>query len=399
MPSGQKVAYPKDPTLKALPDLLDQEWVWQAYRRRFGVRDPFAHITLRQVNHSLGRRALVTYDVEWLTDAHQPLERVTLSSQPGRPVELFRYPHDPYLPGLPHAADPETAHRLIGRHVLTFPARRTVVEMIRYRPADRAVLRHRVGRVTFYVRVMRPVALPPLFGAAGLLQRSGFVTPRIAGRWDEGATVWLSAIPGRNLRRLLRRGRQPPDPETVLSGLESLWQLPGPPVGTRLFNLRGRYLRAKRLVEFVLSEEEMSRRALERATRLLDPFVSRWRPTGVAHNDFYDDQMIVLEDGRIALVDFEEAGAGDPMLDVGNFLAHLNWRSSFGGKSRDHGSERYREAFRAAALERFGWNQTELDLRGAVCLFRICTNPIRRPRPGWSERLEDGLVLVNEVLH
>ena len=31
-----------------------------------------------------------------------------------------------------------------------------------------------------------------------------------------------------------------------------------------------------------------------------------------------------------ALVDFEEAGPGDPMLDVGNFIAHLCWRSRFG---------------------------------------------------------------------
>ena len=34
----------------------------------------------------------------------------------------------------------------------------------------------------------------------------------------------------------------------------------------------------------------------------------------------------------------------------------------------------------------------------AVCLFRICTNTIRRPQGDWRSRLEAGLSLVNETL-
>ena len=61
----------------------------------------------------------------------------------------------------------------------------------------------------------------------------------------------------------------------------------------------------------------------------VDPFVASREPSGTVHNYFYDDQMhcyddqmLMLPDGRVALVDFEEAGPGDSMLDVGNFLAH-----------------------------------------------------------------------------
>ena len=63
-------------------------------------------------------------------------------------------------------ADPEAAHRLVGEHVLMFPARRVRVELVRYRPGSRAVLRHRVGRVKLYARVMRPAALGPLLAGA-----------------------------------------------------------------------------------------------------------------------------------------------------------------------------------------------------------------------------------------
>ena len=97
-------------------------------------------------------------------------------------------------------------------------------------------------------------------------------------------------------------------------------------------------------------------------------------------------------------MDFEEAGPGDPMLDVGNFLAHLKWRSCLGRKRKEDASGDYYREFRDAALERFGWRERELALRESVCLFRICTNTIRHPQADWLQRLESGLRLVNETL-
>ena len=88
----------------------------------------------------------------------------------------------------------------------------------------------------------------------------------------------------------------------------------------------------------------------------------------------YDDQMLRLPDGRIALVDFEEAGPGDPMLDVGNCLAHLKWADHFNRRRKKNASGKFNNEFKSAALERFQWNLGDLAMREAVCLFRICTN-------------------------
>ena len=137
---------------------------------------------------------------------------------------------------------------------------------------------------------------------------------------------------------------------------------------------------------------------MERISRSLDVFVEAWRPSAIAHNDFYDDQILVLPDGDVALVDLEEAGPGDPMLDVGNFIAHLRWRSRLGRRLEDDASGSYLNEFRTAAMERFGWYELELNLREAVCLFRICTNVVRHPQDDWRDRLEAGLSLVNESL-
>ena len=393
-----EVAFPEDPGLDDLPKLFDSAWLWRAYCRQFGTpRDDPYRIRIRQFAHSLGRVALVSYEMEWRVDQYIPPQHLVSRVECGRPVELFRYPDDHRLPGLSEAAHPETALKLLNTYVMGVPVRRIGVELIRYRPASRAVLRHSVGKVRFYVRVMRPNSVAPLLAAQEIIGRSAFVLPRIAGYWAEGGVVWLSEIPGKNLRERIRAGKLP-DPTLLLDGLQTLWSARQVGDGTRPFNLSGAYRRAKRSFVHNVRDGDAARRSLNEAIKSLDPFVRSWRPTGIAHNDFYDDQMLVLRDGRIALVDFEEAGPGDPMLDVGNFLGHLRWASHFGLKRSRDGSGAFYRLFRHAAVDRFGWSERDLAFREAVCLFRICTNTIRRPQGDWRRRLEAGLSLVNETL-
>ena len=199
------------------------------------------------------------------------------------------------MPGLKMAADPESAHRLVSRHVLSFPSRRLRVERIRYRPGSRAVLRHKIGTVKLYARVMRPTAIPIYFKAGELADQSGFALPRLAGHWEDGATIWLSEIPGRNLRGQIRRAHQP-NPTVLLDGLQRLWNTPSS-TGVRPFPLPGLYNRAKRSIGHALKDDHQTLQNLNSATRVLDPFIKAWHPSGIAHNDFYDDQMLGLPDG------------------------------------------------------------------------------------------------------
>ena len=380
-----------------LPKLFDTEWVWSRYLREFGAGLPAPRqLRLGLVSQTVGKRALVSYTIEWPPDVGLPSEHVTLRIERDKPVELYRYPDDPYLPGLKMAAVPESAHQLVGRHVLSFPGRRLWVQRIRYRPGSRAVLRHRVGKVKLYARVMRPTAVPGYLKAGELAGHSGFVLPRVAGHWEEGATIWLSEIPGRNMRRQIRKGYIP-DTTALLDGLEGLWNT-APPSGARPFNLPGLYYRAKRSIRNALKDDDRALKDLAGTTGQLDAFVKTWQPSTLAHNDFYDDQMSVLPDGRIALVDFEETGAGDPLLDIGNYLAHLRWMFHFKRRGESDASGAYHTTLREAALERFPWSARELDLREAVCLFRVSTIAVRRPKPDWRATLDEGLKMVNTAL-
>ena len=397
VPLYPQVAFPEDAGLPGLPKLFDGEWVWQESRRHLTAWETAPEqIRVRQFSHNPGRTAIVSYIAEWDPEAYIPPEIFTFRLDSGRSVAFSRYPEDHALPGLEKAAHPDTALRLLNRHVFAIPRRSLRVDMVRYRPGSRAVLRHRTDKIRLYVRVMRPSALPNLLAAGDLMCHSGFAVPRVAGCWSEGGVVWLSEIPGNNVRQQMRRGH-PPDPNVVLDGLESLWAAPFQ-FDDRAFDLAGAYRRAKRTFRHALQDYENASRILDSAIRLLDPFARSWRPTAIAHNDLYDDQMLVLPDGRVAIVDFEEAGPGDPMLDVGNFLAHLKWASCFGKKRKTDASGEYYHRFRAAALNRHRWSEQELDLREAICLFRITTNTIRRLGPDWKARAVTGLSLVNESL-
>ena len=398
VPLYPQVDIPADQGLDDLPKLFDGEWVWSTYCRQFNDSAAAPElIRVRQFSHSPGRQAVASYSVEWNVDEYLPAESFTVKIAKGKPVESFRYPEDAELPGLPEAAGPETATRLINKYVLAMPVRRIRVGLVRYRPGARAVLVHRVGKVSFYVRVVQPATLAPLLDAAELIGQSKFVAPRVAGCWAEGGVLWLSKIPGSNMRDYIRRGN-PLDPTALLDRLESLWTLPYRTVSSRPFNLGRAYDRAKRTFSYVADHHEPIRRLLDYATRDLDKFIQSWQPSVMAHNDFYDDQMIVLPDGNIALVDFEEIGPGDPMLDVGNFLAHLRWASRFGREEEAETSDVYHDLFTRAALERFRWTEQELAIREAICLFRTCTNTLRHIETDWDRRLNAGLELVNETL-
>ena len=347
---------PSAPGPDSPADLLDTDWAWKVYCREFGEQQ----------------------------DA-------------GEPVRIFRYPDDPELPGLARASDPEAAMALVKKYVMAVPPRRIRVETIRYRPGSHAVLRHRLGRARFYVRAMKPEDMTSLWEATELITRSSFVVPSVAGYSPEGAVAWTSEIPGENLRQYIRDGSQP-DPAVLLSGLESLWAVPHELSSHRPFNLSGRYRGARREIRHAVRDHDDARRSFNRAVKVLDPFEKSWTPVGTAHNDFYDDQLLMLPDGRVVLVDFEEAGAGDPMLDVGNFLSHLRWSAAMGTAKRFAAKTEYHRIFKEAALSRFGWDPQELALHEAICLFRTCVFPVIRPKDDWLQKLETGLSLVNQTL-
>lgn len=395
-------ALPADTALPGLPSLFDGDWVWQQFCTRFGTPDATPErVRIQQLSYQPGRRALVSYVVEqsdsqWLVD-----DQFAIELTPGKPERLFRYPDDPFLPGLAVAASPVEAHKLLAKHLPISP-HRVLVEPVRYRPGTRAVLRHvvdwgrsRKTRTTLFARVMPPARLPRLITAAALADSSGFTLPPIVGSWPEGGVVWMSEVPGETLRERIRSGT-PPKPERILDALAPLWETPLKPDEGQPLNVLGGYQSTERLLAHVLEDQEAALQLFSRVTEVLGPFAKAWHPSTLAHNDFHDDQVLITPAGRLALVDFEEVGPGDAQIDVANLLAHLHWMVRFGAAPGT--CEAYRAAIRSAALERFGWDPRDLDVREAYAIFRLTSNPVRQMRRDWASRVESGLRLAADVL-
>ena len=54
----------------------------------------------------------------------------------------------------------------------------------------------------------------------------------------------------------------------------------------------------------------------------------------LVHRDFHDGQVLLDESYAVGLIDFDLMAAGDPALDVANFLCHLELREHQGGMPR-----------------------------------------------------------------
>ena len=51
----------------------------------------------------------------------------------------------------------------------------------------------------------------------------------------------------------------------------------------------------------------------------------------LVHRDFHDGQVLLTESYAVGLIDFDLMGAGDPAVDVANFICHLELREQQGG--------------------------------------------------------------------
>ncbi len=381
--------------------LFDNQWVWQTFCTQFGPPEELPQrIRPRQFRYQPGIRALVSYVAEWERGRWVVEDQFAIEMVVGKPQRVFRYPDDPYLPGLRPAASGPEAHQLLAKYASISP-HKLRVEAVRYRPGSRAVLRHiaswrtaRVGKLTLFVRVMPPVRMSRLLKAAEIVERSGLALPQLAGCWAEGGVVWFSRMPGNNVRTHIRKGK-PPEPEKILDALVKLWSTSIKPGEGHPLDLLGGFHMTQRLLTHLL-REKAARQRLQRVIEVLTPFSEAWRPSALAHNDFYDDQVFLTPDGHLALVDFEETGPGDPLFDVGNMLAHMRWMARFGIAREAY--DKYRHQIRSAALNRFGWKAPDLDLREALAIFRLSANPFHQLQRNWPKAIETGLSLVVEAL-
>lgn len=227
-------------------------------------------------------------------------------------LRVWRHPHDPLLPGLAPACDPDL--------VVTWPGvgpGLQRLELLGYRPLRRAVLRATGTSGTAYLKVLRPARADRLairqhlFAAAGL-------TPAPASRPAPGVLV-TPAAPGVPLAEALAGAAEPPSPTALVDVLDAL------PPGLLELDRRPAWsdrldFHAATAVQRLPAQAHRITSLAEGLTRVLA--AAPVGPVVATHGDFYEAN-ILLDGSRIALIDLENAGPGRREDDLACLLAHL----------------------------------------------------------------------------
>jgi len=308
---------------------------------------------------------------------------------------LFQvFPVDTELPGLPAAADAGTIapalDAVLSRGVASARMADVAVEVVRYKPGRRCLFRYTIGWVgtdggrraeVVYGKVLRQKDL----------ERARDVLPRLLASGELGFRLPAprGTIPALGLEILSPLAGIPLSDCTTTEGFGPLCRR----VGEALHALHGlsvvldhtepafeagRVGAAAQAFAWLAPSEA---RRIHDLARELDARLGVLPPRAVrpVHGDFHGDNVLV--DGtQLALIDFEDAGMGEPASDVGSMWAQLTWLAIKAG-ARESRALAGRDAFLDAYLTRAdGATADRVPLQAALHAFLFAGQCLRHLR-------------------
>jgi Phosphotransferase enzyme family len=392
-----------DPLLPAAPHLTGPRArpLLAAAVRASGGR--LGRLQPRQVLYRPGRELVVRYDatVEWGDCG--PVEETLLAgttpdgSPPGTlPLEaddpavglplsvgVWRYPFDPFLPGLDSAVRSSGIEALLGT--------RSAVELdVRtYRPTRRAVVHARWEDGEAFVKVLPPAEARALAEVHTRLSAAGVPVAPVIAADPESGLLALRALGPVVLRSRLLEGRGPwpsaPDIIDVLHRLSSV-DLPVP-AHHRRAPLAAAHGHARMLAAVMPSQAQR----IEEICGRIGPATESDGTTTV-HGDLHDGQLVTDDAARVTgLLDVDGAGPGDAIDDIANLIGHLSSLTFSAGAAartvRAYAHDLHRAFTRDLDL-------VELDHRIAAVVLGLATGPFRVQQRGWRREIPRRLALA-----
>ncbi len=355
----------------------------------------------RQVLYRPGRELVVSYAavVSWRSGPSVRETLLAATTPTGEPpgtmpieadglrVGVWRYPFDPYLPGLAGAV----THGPVGE-LLGVPASDLTLTVRSFRPCRRAVVHATWPGGEAYIKVLPPAEVQRLVDAHSALLASGLPVPEILDTDERRGVVVMRALTGTSLRNRLLEGRGAmPGGQAIFDVVQQFAELSQ----DSAWVAGGEHVS---LIKAAPRHAAMLERVLPRVGGRLDTLLARLDQPGMAteasiiHGDLHDGQLQVDASGEIVgVLDIDRVGVGEPLDDVARFLGHL---IALGELTPD--ARLYVEPF-ASQLRRHLdglLDPRELDRRVAAALIGLATGPFRSQMPSWRERVSDVLGLA-----
>ena len=297
------------------------------------------------------------------------------------------YPVDVRLPALACAASSSEMLRALRKALPEGSAlRECQAELVQYKPTHRVVLRYRLSGAevdTIYGKLHRDNRGAVFFEVGRALAAAGVATPTPLAYLPDLRMQVHAEAPGTQLSKL----RNSAEFEAWLGPVaETLARLHATQVADLLtFSPHDRadaVVAAGRTIGTALPG--LAAEAEQLARSLAADLGAVVGAEATIHGDFSDNQVFVSDAG-IALLDFDVVRLGNPLVDVGNFLAKLS----------SHREDLFGDAdsMRAIFLEAYAALRPEarehaLLFEAATLLRRSALYPLKQLRPGWSDEIE-----------
>lgn len=291
-------------------------------------------------------------------------------------VAVWRFPYDPYLPGLPSALDAGRVRELLDG--LGAAPGQVHLRTRAYRPTRRGVVEVTIdgpeaaGRV-LYLKVFTGDRATELAEVHRQLHVAGLGVPRVIGVAAAQGILALEALPGPTLRAALVAGSPLPDPVQLVAVSER-------------FAASG--LVAKRdpraFADPLRHVEVLAGLVPDRAAEVADLAAAAAAVDGPlvpVHGDLHDGQLLLTGEQVTGILDVDGSGTGLVAQDAGNLVAHVTavgevWPEVAGRAAAyaDALADAYRPLVGAEALARAtagGW-------------LALATGPHRSQDEGWQ---------------
>ena len=355
----------------------------------------------RQVSHRPGRSTVVQYraGMRWengeatsetlvaATGDRTPQQGAAIFDDGSTRVAVWRWPQDPFLPGLSDALDPGKVGSLLDD--LGIDGGTVRLRTRAYRPGRRAVVEATGRRGRLFLKVVGPERVEVLHERHRSLARL-LPVPESLG-WSDGGVLVLTALPGETLRAALRSSRHPaPSPEVIVALLD---RLPADLAGEspRRDLLSSAQNHAEVIAATVPSAASRVSAVLEALATGDDDDPG---PVTAAHGDLYEAQLLVDRSRVTGLLDIDTAGAGLRVDDLANFCAHLSVLAQTSDRPRQI------RRFGAALLAHAEAHHPRAVLRRriAAAVVGLATGPFRVMEAGWPTNTSRRLDLAAEWL-
>lgn len=318
------------------------------------------------------------------------------------PYQIYVFPYDPALRGLPDAAWAPAVRDAMNR--LGNGTIAVTTQPLRYRPRRRAVFRYLAAQRggeprlrPFFGKVLRGSRARASLGVAATAPRSlrtpgrtRFRRPHIrlalpVGEIVRGALLFPPLL-GRSLRELLIAGGTLPAPERVAKVMDDLARLGrdlAPAQAIERWRPSEGAEETARLLRILVPGLDAELRAVVDAVRqgeANDPI-----PPRLVHGDLYEDQVFVAEHFSLGLLDLDDLGPGDPALDAANFCAHLVALALSAPAAADR-LLAYRSLIRETFAATLGVPPSSLAWRESLAMLLLASGPFRVLDPGWPQQ-------------